>query len=362
MAKFQTNVAGVTHYNVDFSSIRKSSPVRIVPEPDCPYDDCALRVIINGNHVGYIKKGFNRTIWKEIKRGSKVSARVKAVVGGGAGKNHGIVLNLVVDDGYAYGRSGDDLGSVARSKSTGIKVVRSNLPSIPTPSNGDLWMEFLEQKKNLPRTVELPKEPDYRAGYDEDVPWLTRLWGESFESYRTRRRNEWLESCAEPKRHNEERNRQLGEFNAKRHLLSSEFNAHVYESKLRRLLQVVRANVSSDEAKCSSQYTTVYEHSIYDALKPKIRNTFHQVIIDARSIDILCIPDDMSAVWAIEIDGGIHRRKVKIDRDFATEQRLSELGVSLIRVPNYMVSKSPEVCSSKILEVIGIEQDGGGNA
>lgn len=353
MAKFTTNVAGVTHYSVDFSSIRKSSSVEIVPEPECPYDSNALKVVINGRQVGYIKKGFNKSISKAIKEGSKVTARVKAVVGGGGDYNHGIVLTLVVNDGYTEVRKNNDLGKVDRSKSLEIKVKRSNRPAFKISNIDDLWIKFLKEKKNLQDFLDLPKEPDYRAKYDKEVPLLTRVWRESFESYRDRLRDEWLKDLRDKQERNSKTEKVLEELNGKRNSGSfEEFDSYVNGSRLNELFQAVRLAIGSKTDSRISQYVTVYEHSVYDALKLRIKNVYHQAKIDGISIDIICIPSSMSAVWAIEIDGGIHRQKIKVDRDSEVERRLNNLGVSLIRIPNHLISKSVNNCIDKILEII----------
>ena len=353
MAKFQTRVAGVTYYNVNFASIRKSSRVEVVPEPNCRYDKYALRVIIDGNHVGYIKRGFNRTIVEEMKAGANVTARVKAVIGGDAGKNHGIVLNLVVDGGHTSARSGNNLGPVAKSSSLELKIIRSDLPHIPKDDIENVWVDFYEYKKKLPPVVELPKEPNYKEDFDRDVPFLTRLWSESFDSYRARRRQEWLSACANPKSQNEKRERLVKQLNAKRASMQKEFESYAYDARVAKILIAIRASLPNVTRQIrSSNFLTVYERVVYDHLSPQLKNTYPQAIIDGSSIDILCISDDLSSVWAIEIDGGIHRREGKIKTDRAVERKLKQLGVSLIRIPNYMVTRDQERCVKQILSAI----------
>jgi very-short-patch-repair endonuclease len=355
MARFQTNVAGTSYYSVDFSSIKKSSRVEIVLEPNCPYDKDALRVIIDGKHVGYLKKGFNRTIANEIKTGSKVTARVRAVVGGGAGKNHGIVLNLVVDDGQTRARSEGDNGQTAKSSSLELKIIRSSLPHISNVNLEEAWINFYNYKKKLPPLADLPNEPNYEEDFDRDVPWLTRLWSESFDSYCVRRRQEWLKVCAVPKSQNENRLRLIKQLNGNRKALDSEFQTYFDQIKLENLLQAIRATIVTHTFLSGSPFVTVYERTIWRMLKPRIPSTYHQAEIDGNRVDILCIPNDLSQAWVIEVDGGIHRREAVIKRDRAVERKLKQRGVSLIRIPNYMVTKSPEACILKILETMDVE-------
>ena len=352
MAKFDTRVAGVTYQNVDFSSIKKSSRVDIVPEPDCPYDDNALKVVINGNHVGYLKKGFNRTIWREIDRGSKVTARVQAVIGGGPGQNKGIALRIIVDDGFTNSRSSGDLSPISKPAPSGIQVFSAIPPMVQFLEPKKAWIDFLEAKKNLSASAPMPEEPDYLNDYDRDVPFLTRLWAESFDSYKSRRRQGWLQSCSAPAKKNEQREKKLKQLNAKRSALKPEYEIYMLLKKRQQYLQKIHASTVSESVSANSAYTTVYERSIFDLLRQKLKNVFHQTSIDGSSVDILCLADDFSNAWAIEIDGGIHRRQTQVERDQAVQRKLKRLGVSLIRVPNSMVSRDPEECVKQILGAI----------
>lgn len=55
--------------------------VNIEPEPDNPADPNALKVIVDGNHVGYIKKGSIPHV-KKMLSGDKIIS-MKAIIGGG---------------------------------------------------------------------------------------------------------------------------------------------------------------------------------------------------------------------------------------------------------------------------------------
>lgn len=351
MTKFQTNVAGVSYYTVDFHSIKQSSRVDIVPEPDCPYDDCALRVEIDRIHVGYLKKGFNKTIWNEIKCGSTVTARVQAVVGGNKYTNHGIVLNLVIDD-HTNSRSTNNLEPSTRPPLSTIEVFRSYSSFTKQRTTDDTWLDFLQKEKGLPALVELPREPDYKRDYDRDVPWVTRLWCESFKTYVTRRLRDWAATCAAPEAQNERRSIILAEFNATRSALESEYQEYIHRLNLQQFLLKIKASTSS-KSSVRSNPPSIYEDLMYHMLKKRVKNTYQQVMIDYSSIDILCLSDDLSSAWAIEIDNGGNRGKTKADRDTRIQRSLNKLGVSLIRIPNSMITNSVEKSGNQILKIIG---------
>lgn len=106
LKKYETfHVAGITHRqqeifqmadeNEDYSMSKKDiidsgkeneriykyefNPVHVelIPEPDNPHDSKAIKVVIDGVHVGYIKKGSTSRVRNLLKAGGKVSAEIK---------------------------------------------------------------------------------------------------------------------------------------------------------------------------------------------------------------------------------------------------------------------------------------------
>ena len=67
--------------------------VELTPEPDNPYDPNAIKVIVDGKHVAYIKKGSCAHLLKVIREGR--IENIKCVIGGGNYK-------------YIYEDDGDD--------------------------------------------------------------------------------------------------------------------------------------------------------------------------------------------------------------------------------------------------------------
>lgn len=102
-------VAGVTHYEENILSLGEENPdydsskselvncgligervykyifnpanVELQPEPDNPHDPNAVKVIVDGEHVGYIKSGSCAHIKKVLARDG--IARIKCEIGGG---------------------------------------------------------------------------------------------------------------------------------------------------------------------------------------------------------------------------------------------------------------------------------------
>lgn len=351
MAKFQTHVAGVTYYDIDYSKIKKTSEVRLIPEPTNRYDDAAIRVEINKKAVGYIKRGFNKTLISEMQRGSEVSARVRSVVGGGEGMNYGIVLDVVVDDGQAKLRGGSHLGEVKRKASREITVSRSYVSLEKTPEDADLWIAFLEKKRKILSPAAFPTEPDYRSEYRKKTSWLARVFSDGFEQFRSDRKNEYLRQVEAAKARNQERDRLIEAYSAEKKLAGREFKEFASKSKVRSILSQIRASPSRSSNE-PSPFVTVYERTLFSEIQRYVPFSFQQVKIDDKNIDILCITEWAPYVWAIEVDGGVHQRERKIASDRVLESHLHQLGVSLIRVPNSIVSEDVQSCCKKILEIL----------
>lgn len=70
----------------------------LIPEPDNPYDPNAIKVVVNGQHVGYIKAGFCSHLLRVIREGR--IERIRCIIGGGRYKY------LAVED---YTEDGDEI-------------------------------------------------------------------------------------------------------------------------------------------------------------------------------------------------------------------------------------------------------------
>jgi very-short-patch-repair endonuclease len=69
-----------------------------------------------------------------------------------------------------------------------------------------------------------------------------------------------------------------------------------------------------------------------------------QVPIDAFIVDFYC--DELRLV--IEIDGDVHDKTVSVQRDAKRDERLKELGYTVLRFPNAIVINDPDVLVESI--------------
>lgn len=59
-----SNVAGFSHwYGLEvLDSLRPGAELRLVPEPDNPYDPCAVAVFFDKTKIGYVPRALNSTL------------------------------------------------------------------------------------------------------------------------------------------------------------------------------------------------------------------------------------------------------------------------------------------------------------
>ena len=87
---FEVPVAGVTFrddypnciFKISSLMIEKDTPVlaNLVREPENPHDISAIKVIINGEHIGYIPSQLSRMLASEIDEGNDWAAIVDRIV------------------------------------------------------------------------------------------------------------------------------------------------------------------------------------------------------------------------------------------------------------------------------------------
>lgn len=81
----EEELTGMRIWKYDFHA----DEVELVPEPDNPYDPNAIKVMIDGSHVGYIKAGSCVHLLKVLREGRL--GKIEAIVGGGPYKYVGCV-------------------------------------------------------------------------------------------------------------------------------------------------------------------------------------------------------------------------------------------------------------------------------
>ncbi len=358
MIKLETNVAGVTFRKVDFKSISPSSVVKIVPEPTNYYDPNALKVIIDGAHVGYIKRSLASTLAPIIAAGAVVKGKVKAVVGWNK-KNQGIILRLLITqklkkkkfDWYL------DLGSFLKEKRQNIRIILAKDPidvsSAPIPS----WEDFLEETNRIPTKVKEPPEPNYKELYKSEVPFWRRLFCNRFDEFKAKKYSLWQKDFEEAKAKNREREEKLKSYS--KYHLSKEYNLFISRKQSEYIFD--KCNISfipEDEIqrRIRSGFLTIYEQIVYNNLKQNL-TIYRQINIEGFSFDLLVISPTTNLIWIIEVDGPIHRRKIIVEIDKEKELLANSKGISLIRITNKYIANNLEKALLEILRIINCPID-----
>lgn len=365
MAKFITNVAGTTFHNVNFAMISKSSKVDLVPDPNCPYDKHAVRVLVNGIQVGYIpkKQRLNETFSKAILNGYNVKARIRSIVGGTGHKRHGIFLDVITDDQFTAERCEPSYepkksksgGVIQRHYLEGISYFRSNLIIELKYNREELWVKFLEDELKLPKLLELPKEPDYDELYRQSFTWAQRLFRANYRPFRNLKKRAWSLEFEQKTKNNEEREKLLFEFKNKKPIYESRFSQFSDKLRLQALFLKLKISQSFSRPRDEpSRYTTIYQKALFNAIADNFRSCGSEVSVAGKQVDIFGISRDLNSAWAIEVDGGIHNEDWKAENDRNTEEILHKNGVSLIRVPNRMVSADIGRTADLIKKIINV--------
>lgn len=89
----EDGLIGERIYQTDFYATR----VELVPEPDNPQDPKAIKVVVDGKHIGYIKKGSCAHVRKLIDEGSIQSMRCEI-----KGGRYKVLLEEEDEDGKSH--------------------------------------------------------------------------------------------------------------------------------------------------------------------------------------------------------------------------------------------------------------------
>jgi len=348
MAKFETNVAGVTFYDVDFSSISPSSKVEIVPEPENPHDSNALKVIIDGKHVGYIKRTLSTFLAQKIADGVTLKAKVKAIVGGSAYKNYGIILSISLLENYNHRSADQELGEFVAGKIDVIRYMVTPHPIKIFVGQKPSWESFLEDVKDIPKKVKEPKEPDYQKLYKMEVPFWKRLFSYTLAKFTQEKRREWMTLCHIAREQNKLREALIKKISGYKY--KEEYQSYIYSKQIEQCFRkhgiVIKTEIKIDEM-IKDGYITSYEQVLYENLKLSFP-VYRQITINDYSFDLIVAVPQTNKLWIIEVDGVIHRRKRIIEKDHEKDNLVLRNGISLIRVTNYYIKRNLEEVLNKI--------------
>lgn len=99
MSKFFTKVAGSSHYQKAIGKCIKGLTCELVPEPDNPHSDHAIKVMRGKHHIGYISKSMSKSLLRQINNNDKIMVVIKDITGGTKTKpTKGVNLQISINE------------------------------------------------------------------------------------------------------------------------------------------------------------------------------------------------------------------------------------------------------------------------
>lgn len=98
MPNFYIKAVGVTFENRQrvIRNLKAGDKLQFILEPNNPYDRYAIKIVtMDGKHIGYVSKDYNKTIFNEISLGRKYKLTISSVTGGGFDSSYGV--NILVE-------------------------------------------------------------------------------------------------------------------------------------------------------------------------------------------------------------------------------------------------------------------------
>ena len=88
-------LAGFRHYEAPgvWRDVREGDPLKLVREPDNPYDANAVRVEWRGRKLGYLARRDNAAVARQLDRGAPLEASVARLV---ENRNHSVRIEVEV--------------------------------------------------------------------------------------------------------------------------------------------------------------------------------------------------------------------------------------------------------------------------
>ena len=280
-------------------------------------------------------------------------ARVKAIVGGDNGKNQGILLSISVYEEKLERTFADDLGEWSNeiledfTVTNGVNLIEALSKSIPT------WETFLEISKHVPPKQPVPPEPDYELRYKNSTSIIHRLLSNDFDDFRKKLRHEWKIARDKANQENEKRTTLVKGYSETEY--ADEYQKFVLNERIQKSFKDNKiTSKTSDEIleMFEKGYVSSYENLLFENLS-KVYPAYQQVKYHGFLIDILLVAPKTNLLWAIEVDGNIHRTKTISKNDAKKVDLLTTYGVSVIRVSNFYVGHHLEKAVNRIIETVG---------
>jgi very-short-patch-repair endonuclease len=352
MSKLATKVRGTTHYKIDFGRLKPGDKLQLVRDPQNNYDCNAIKVLHNDMMLGHVDKQIAAVLAGIIDSGAKVRAELSKILGGPP-CNYGLLINISIvenrDQSYYY-RSGDgnyvgDINLFEVRESTHKHDISYN-------TVGYDKMLYYKHKYKLEDEVSIGAKPDFKVIYKSTHGVLTRIFSAGIDKYISDETRKWDEKVEQVNKHNLNIKSKMHEYDR---LFDNndfeQFKKRYFINIIVNKLNIAVKDKAAVERDILDGYVTTYELLLYEKLLGKVW-MFRQVIIKGHSLDFLLFNLDSNKIWALEVDGGIHRMLHKFNKDNECAEELNKIGISIIRVSNSLISSNIDNVVERILATV----------
>jgi very-short-patch-repair endonuclease len=351
MSKISTKIKGTTFYKIDFGRLKQGDKLTLVRDPQNIHDSNAIKVLHNDAMLGHIDKQVASVLAGMIDNGVKVKAFLSKILGGPS-QNYGLLIDLSIyehrEPGY-YNRNNDS-----------YHVNTSNFHIKETSFNHDVSYKsiaydkrmYYKQKYNLDDEIIVGEKPDFYAIYKSTHGVFSRIFGDGANRFVNDQTVSWNKKVEQANAHNANLKSKISEydniFDENDFIL---FKKRYFIAQIVNKLNITVKDNKTIEDDITKGYVTTYELLLYEKLLGKVW-MYRQVVILGYSLDFLLFNLETNKIWAVEVDGGIHKLLHKFNRDKECEEELGRLGVSLIRVSNSLIGKNVESVVDNILKTV----------
>lgn len=352
MSKISTRVKGTTYYKIDFSQLKPGDQLRLVRDPQNNYDTNAIKVLHNEMMLGHVDKQIAAALAGVIDCGAKVRAVLSKVMGGPP-HNYGLLINISIIENREQSYYNWENGGVYVKDINRFDVRESNHKhdiSYHTISYDKLL--YYSQKYKLESEIQIGVKPDFISIYKSSHGLLERLFGDGIDKFVNDETRKWNNKIKKANAHNENIKLQIQEYDNSFDNNDFElFKKRYFINEIVNKFNITVSNNETVERDIAAGFVTTYELLLYEKLRGKVW-MFRQVMINGYSLDFLLFNLETNKIWAVEVDGGIHRMLHKYNKDNECAEELNGIGISLIRVSNSLISSNIDSVVDKILAIV----------
>lgn len=332
--------------------MKPGDKLRLVRDPQNNYDANAIKVLHNEAMLGHVDKQIAAALAGVMDSGAKVRAVLSKILGGPP-HNYGLLINISVVENRDQNYYDRESGGVYVNDINRFDVRESNhkIDISYHTINYDKAL-YYRQKYKLESEIQIGVKPDFISIYKSSNGLLERLFGNGVDKFVNDETRKWNSKVKQVNEHNANIKLQIQEYDKSFDVSDFDlFKKRYFINNIVNKFNITVSNNETVERDIAAGFVTTYELILYEKLRGKVW-MFRQVMINGYSLDFLLFNLDTNKIWAVEVDGGIHRMLHKYNKDKECAEELNGIGISLIRVSNSLISSNIDSVVEKILAVV----------